>query len=80
MTYLTNDTEKPSLGGSALNDGLGLKLARDLMALGDLQTKAQRIEFKGGTWPNAEISQGGMCEEALARFFASRLAEYLPPN
>ena len=59
---------------------IGVKLARDLMALGDEHTKAQRIEFKGGNWPDGEIAQGGMNENALAIFFSERLAEYLTPN
>lgn len=55
---------------------IGTSLARDLMALGDEGTKAQRIEFKGGEWPDKEIVQGGMNEQALASFFIKMLRKY----
>lgn len=59
---------------------LGAQLARDLMELGGERRPCHRIEFKGGNWPDGEIPQGGMNEDALARFFALRLAVLMPPN
>ena len=58
---------------------LAVGLARDLIELGSARTKCHRIEFKGGTYPDAETAQGGMNEAALARFFAERLRIRLDP-
>lgn len=63
-----------------INDfnALGARLARDLMAVGDENgDKACRMEYKGGIYPNNETNLGGMCEAALAGFFAARLRDYL---
>ena len=52
---------------------LGASLARALMAVGDVRTPAHRIQFMGGEYPDGEIGQGGMNEEALSRFLANWL-------
>jgi hypothetical protein len=40
------------------------------MRLGDEVTPCQRIQFKCGTYPDAETNGGGMNETALVDFFA----------
>jgi len=57
---------------------LGNQLAKDLLAIGDEPgSPAHRVQFKGGKYPDDEKDQGGMCEVALAGFFAEKLKEYL---
>lgn len=52
MTDLTNETEKPSLGGSEFNDGLGMEIdtvfqARILIALKNLgMTSTSELAYK----------------------------------
>jgi hypothetical protein len=67
---------------AALSQGLermnnierGIRIARELFKLGDMpRDKTQRIEFKGGTWPEAETGLGGFCEHALAGWLAGVL-------
>lgn len=44
------------------------KLARHIFSLGDEpNSSCNRIQFKGGKWPDNEQSQGGMCESALTK-------------
>jgi len=52
------------------NEDLSTFLAREIFKSGDeYESPCTRIEFKGGDWyKNAEVSQGGMGEEPLARF------------
>jgi len=46
---------------------LSESIARDIMAGGSFRgVKATRIQFKGGAYPENEISMGGLCEAALA--------------
>lgn len=54
---------------------LALRLADALFALGSNcgPTPVQRIQFLGGTWPDNEIDQGGMCHQALVDFFKKTL-------
>ena len=83
MTDQEHKTE--AAGGLSAVDrsvsGLGVRLARDLMALGDeLNSPAHRMEYKGGSYPHHERPQGGMNEAALAAFFEMKLAEYTAAN
>lgn len=62
-------------------------LARELFSVGDAigdkdesGDKVQRIEFKGGDWPDEETSLGGMCESALVTLFKNRLPDSLFPQ
>lgn len=49
-------------------------IARYIMKLGDEpNSPAQRIQFMGGKWPEHEIAQGGLNEEALARQIADAI-------
>jgi len=51
------------------NAQLGVYLARKLFELGDEpHDKAQRIEFKGGVYPDRETNLGGLTESSLADF------------
>lgn len=68
-----NDELKPAAEGdaSALNSlvmHLSHAVARDIFRVGDeSDNPCQRLEFKGGKWPETETAQGGLCEKALAR-------------
>lgn len=42
------------------------EIAHDLFTLVRAPTPCQRIQFLGGSWPDNEIPQGGLCESALA--------------
>lgn len=43
-------------------------VAKDIFELGrERDSQCNRIEFKGGKYPDAEKPQGGMCEVALSR-------------
>lgn len=60
------------------NEEKATYLARELFALGDfgaVNDRTQRIEFKGGIWPDSETDLGGMCEGAMVSFFVTRLRE-----
>ena len=60
---------------------VGIRLAKDLLAVGDeFHSPAHRIQFMGGKYPDNEKNQGGLCEEALAAFFTTKLKEYLLHN
>ena len=51
------------------NVELAKRLAREIFELGDdPHDKAQRIEFKGGTYPDHETKLGGLCESSLAQY------------
>jgi hypothetical protein len=56
---------------------LAAKIARAIFKMGDDlgNTPCQRIAFKGGTYPDDERDQGGLCEEALARCIRSALSK-----
>ncbi len=59
-------------------DNLPYLLARSIMSAGDEpDSPAKRIEFKGGTWPDNEIAQGGFNEYVLANHIASVLRNLL---
>lgn len=50
------------------NERLAKHLARVVFALGDEPIDGgtvQRLQFMGGKYPNAEITLGGLCENAL---------------
>ncbi len=53
-------------------------IARDLFATGSEPSRGvagivQRIEFKGGEYPDDETELGGLCEKSLARRIRSIL-------
>lgn len=49
-------------------------LAREIFKLGDEpNSPCQRLEFKGGEWPDNEREQGGICEQALVEFLAKQI-------
>lgn len=61
-------------------DAIGAAVARDVFALGDdlaPPDKAQRLEYKGGKWPEAETVLGGLCEQALAGHIADSLRRHM---
>lgn len=66
----TNKNPDPPLAdaaGSALAD----KIARAIFAAGDEPgSPCNRIQFKGGKWPDAERNQGGYGEAPLAKLIA----------
>lgn len=46
---------------------LALKIARDIFAMGDEpNSPCNRLQFKGGKWPDNERNQGGVGEKPLA--------------
>jgi hypothetical protein len=46
---------------------LALKIARDIFAMGDEpNSPCNRLQFKGGKWPDNERNQGGVGEIPLA--------------
>lgn len=52
----------------------GAELARRLFAVpNEPGDRTQRIEFKGGKYPEAETNLGGYCESALAEWFTAEL-------
>lgn len=56
---------------------LGALVARHIFkSLDEPNDKCQRIQGKGGTWPDAETSIGGFCETALASVIADALAKH----
>jgi hypothetical protein len=49
------------------NQELAAAIARKIFEAGDMpHDKTQRIQFKGGEWPDNETSLGGFNERALA--------------
>lgn len=69
----------------SLISDLSQNIARDLFKRLDLgDDKCQRLEAKGGSWPENETSLGGWCEAALANAIheslESRLVETLTPE
>lgn len=61
-----------------LRTDLADKIARDIFAEGDRSTPCQRIQFMGGTYPDLETNNGGLCESALAIVLRRSLARHLP--
>ena len=56
---------------------IGKHIARRVFSMGDRNgDKCQRLEFKGGNWPDNETSLGGICESSLASHIASILSEF----
>ena len=56
---------------------LAEKVARDIMAIGDEpNSKAQRLQYMGGEYPDNEKKQGGLCENALADVIEESLHEH----
>lgn len=63
------------------NDELGTLLARAVFRTGDYEKeRVQRIEFKGGTWPDHEIDLGGLCEKSLADVITRELNHLISNN
>lgn len=58
---------------------LATKLARAIFEIGDEPRipggKVQRIQFMGGTYPDAELPLGGLCESSLESFLDYALAK-----
>ena len=53
---------------------IGTRLARKIFECGDqAKDKVQRLQMKGGTWPDNETDLGGYCEVALASYIATLL-------
>jgi len=51
------------------NADIAAQLARAIFECGDTNhDKTQRLQLKGGRWPNAETDLGGFSEGALAAF------------
>jgi hypothetical protein len=73
MSELSQEEPTPPAHKSGHRE-LGAYLARELLALGDDGTPGQctRVQFRLGLWPD-DIPCGGMCESALADFFARLL-------
>jgi len=60
-----------------MSNDLATFLARKIFELGDDPgDKCQRIEFKGGKWPDNETCMGGICESALVTFLRSRIEDF----
>lgn len=56
------------------NAEMGAYLAREIFELGSEPTDiVQRLEFKGGRYPDAETNLGGLSESSLADFIAYAL-------
>jgi hypothetical protein len=56
------------------SEELARRIARAIFACGDNRNdKVQRIELKGGTWPDHETDLGGLCEDALASLIRKHL-------
>ena len=56
---------------------LGDRLARDLLSVGDEPGHpSHRMEYKSTLTDGSERGQGGMGEDALAKFFATQLRQY----
>ena len=63
------------------NAEMGVYLARKLFELGDEGAdKAQRLEFKGGRYPDHETRLGGLCETSLASSIAFLLDRLGPTS
>lgn len=55
---------------------IGRTIAREIFAIGDeAKNPCQRIEFKGGKWPDEETNNGGIGEGPLAGFIADKLKD-----
>lgn len=66
----------PEIG--ALLMSLSISIARDIMEGGSFNgVKATRIQFKGGSYPENEISMGGLCEVALTSVIYESLRDRL---
>ena len=69
---------KDTLVGQIRTNDLSVKIARDIMKLGDEpKSKAKRIQYMAGRWPNNEKVQGGLCEGALADVIKESLGKYV---
>lgn len=56
---------------------LGELIARDVFKYLDIaDDRCQRIEGKGGKYPNHETTLGGLCEMALAEVIERSLAQH----
>lgn len=61
------------------NKELAAYLARQIFEIGDEPNdKAQRLEFKGGTYPDHETNLGGLSESSLADFIHYALDKHSP--
>ncbi len=53
------------------------QVARDIFQLGNRGSdKAQRMQYKGGIYPDNETDLGGLCEESLAAFVKRSLDDF----
>lgn len=60
------------------NAVIATRLARAIFECGDTKhDKTQRLQLKGGHWPNGETDLGGFNEVALAAFIADQLNRVL---
>ncbi len=63
---------------------LATKLARAIFEIGDEPKihggNVQRIQFMGGTYPDAERALGGLCESSLESFLDYTLARLQSEN
>lgn len=55
---------------------IALQLAKDIFEAGNNQdSHCHRIQFLGGSYPDNETPQGGMCEQSLACFISKSLSD-----
>lgn len=53
-------------------------ICRDIFECGDEpDSPAQRLQYMGGTYPNDEVAQGGLCPAALTRLITRSLETHL---
>lgn len=69
-----------SRGAPWLGGIFASQIARDIMEMGNFPTPCQRIQFMGGTYPDDELPQGGLCEAALVKRIEATLRVLMPPN
>jgi len=57
------------------NKELAKKIARKIFECGDAtDSKCRRMQFKGGSWPDNELDQGGIAEAPMSRLIEEVLA------
>lgn len=63
---------------SLTHEEMGKRLARAIFKAGDLAPHdyVQRLQFMGGTYPNAERPLGGFSEMALAEYLRTTLEDW----
>jgi hypothetical protein len=71
--------QEPIVRHDSIAHEIGHKLAEALFEAGNEPgNPCQRIEFKGGRYPENETANGGLCFTALSGFLARKLSAYLP--